>query len=259
MAIELGSGLSGRDHYDGLFRAGLDEEAELSKRSAVDRANSVQILLQESGINSATRLVELGAGTGSVISECRNRGVASSFTAVEYSSSAVDYLRRNTIGIDVIQADITAADFQMEGSIDILLISHVVEHLEDPHAFLAAARSKLDFSYAVIEVPLEDLPLSRLKALVKDRTKNLAGHVQFYTRKTFEDLLTSCDLEVVRSRTYFPIQTPDDLRLTFKKDQMPAWRYPLLWMTRRLIPQMVPDTWSRLYHANCAALCRKSR
>ena len=89
-----------------------------------------------------------------------------------------------------------------------------------------------------------------------DRGKNLAGHVQFYTRRSFEDLITRCGFEIIGSRTYLPVFSVDDLRFIHRKDRMPAWRYPVLWAARRAMPLAAGPLWTRLYYAHQAVLCR---
>ena len=193
------TGVSGRDCYANLYLTQLEAEAEWLRRGALDKADSVEQLLARNGIVPRT-LTELGAGTGAVISECRRRGLGQTFTAVEDAAAAFAYLRKNFPDIPAIKADITSLDFQLEGPVDVLVISHVVEHLEQPKVFLESVR-RLKFKAAIIEVPLEDLPLARYKSWINHRRENTAGHVQFFTAGSFERLVTSAGLKIVDRRT----------------------------------------------------------
>jgi len=253
MAKSRAVGVSGRDHFAELYLNELDLEVEWLRRGAADKADTVEQLLARNGF-APTTLTELGAGTGAVISECRRRGLAKIFAAIDYAPAAVDYLKKNVQGVTVMRADITSPDFRLDKPIDVLVISHVVEHLEHPKVFLEAVRSNIDFKVAIIEVPLEDLLLAKFKALIKPRKNNAAGHVQFFTAKSFERLVASARFKIVDRRLYLPIPSVDTLRFVHAKDDLPTWRLPLMWITRRLIPLFARSLWSRLYYCHHAVL-----
>ena len=255
LQLKMGTDLrevSGRDYYANLYLTQLEAEAEWLRRGALDKADSVEQLLARNGIVPGT-LTELGAGTGAVISECRRRGLGQTFTAVDDAAAAVEYLRKNVQGVTAIKADISSLDFQLNEPVDVLVISHVVEHLEQPKAFLEAVR-QLKFRAAIIEVPLEDLPLARYKSWINHRWENAAGHVQFFTATSFERLVTSAGLKIVDRRSYIPIPTVDTLRFVHAKDKLPLWRLPLMWLTRRLMPRVNRHLYQRLYYCHYAVL-----
>jgi Methyltransferase domain len=246
------TGVTGRDYYAGIYGKQLEAEAEWLRRGAPDKADSVEQLLARNGIAPRT-LTELGAGTGAVISECRRRGLGETFTAIDDAAVALEYLQKNVQNVTVIKADIASMDFRLDEPVDVLVISHVVEHLEQPKAFLEAVR-RLKFKAAIIEVPLEDLPLARYKAWITPRSANVAGHVQFFTVASFERLVTSAGLKIVDRRSYVPTFTIDTLRFVHAKDKLPFWRLPLMWLTRWLIPRLNSHFYQRLYHCHYAIL-----
>jgi len=45
--------------------------------------------------------------------------------------------------------------------------------------------NKVRFRYLVAEVPLEDLLISWIKNFFRDWTRNISGHVHFFTETTF--------------------------------------------------------------------------
>ena len=243
---------SGRDYYANLYSNQLEAEAEWLRRGAPDKVDSVEQLLARNGIVPDT-LTELGAGTGAVISECRRRGLGKTFTAIDYSLTAIEYLRKNVDGITAIKADIASPEFQLNGPVDVLVISHVVEHLEQPKTFLETVR-KLPFKAAIIEVPLEDLPLARYKTSIENRKANAAGHVQFFTAASFERLVTSAGFKILDRRSYVPIPTVDTLRFVHAKDKLPLWRLPLMLLTRWFMPRLNLHSYQRLYYCHHAIL-----
>jgi 2-polyprenyl-3-methyl-5-hydroxy-6-metoxy-1,4-benzoquinol methylase len=127
------------------------------------------------------------------------------YMGVDYAPEAIDYIRNHSEGIETIQGDITDSDFYIDDTFDVVILSHVLEHLENPSDFLRVVKKSLKFSYAVIEVPLEDLIASRIKSVLRDKAANKAGHVQFFTSRTFENLLSSNGFKIVDRRTYVPI------------------------------------------------------
>jgi hypothetical protein len=135
----------------------------------------------------------------------------------------------------------------------VLLISHVVEHLEQPKAFLESVR-RLKVKAAIIEVPLEDLPLARYKALITNRGANTAGHIQFFTAASFERPVKNAGFKVVDTRSYVPMPTADTLRFVHAKDKLPRWRLPLMWLTRWLMPRVNHHLCQRLYYCYHAVL-----
>ena len=248
--------MSGRDFYNSLYKSKLYTEAEWLRRGARAKVDSIEILLSRRGIKPFS-LVELGAGTGAVIDECQSRRLASQYTAVDYSMTAVNYLQQyfnNTVKI--VQGDITAPDFQLDGYHDLLVISHVIEHLEDPLAFLRAVKARISFRYVIVEVPLEDLFLSRLKSRIKDRRQNGAGHVQFFAKASIEQLITDGGFDILDSRIYAPVASFDTLKFIMRMNQLPAWRFFQMVATQTIMPLIFKSFSSRFYYSHYAALCR---
>jgi SAM-dependent methyltransferase len=250
------SRVSGRDHYDALYQNQLAGEAEWLDRTARHKADSVEHLLKKNGIACET-LLELGCGTGSVIRECKARGLAKTYIAVDYSATAVDFLRGRDVDIETHVADVTAGDLALGRPVDVVVLSHVIEHLEDPRALLRSLR-RLDFKYLVSEVPLDDLLMGRLSALFQeDRTQNLAGHVQFFRAATFRRLLEASGLEVLDSRRYLNVLDRETIRFVCRKNgSSRATRYKML--LGRSIRCAFGPVWSYLFSAHYATLSRFS-
>ena len=199
----LASGLSGRDFYAAKFRSELDRETEWLRRTARLKADSIEALLRDASLTPQS-VIEVGAGTGAVIRELRHRGVGDEHFAVDFSEDAIAVLEQAEPEIHAATADVTCVpDPFGTGHYDLAYATHVVEHLEAPEAFLAALLD-VPTSHFIAEVPLENLPLGRLKALVSDRSNHTAGHVQFFDRVSFEALLERSGWRVIRSRTYAP-------------------------------------------------------
>ena len=251
----LASGLSGRDFYAAKFRAELDRETEWLRRTARPKADSIASLLGDSDL-SPRSVIEVGAGTGAVIGELRRRGVGSEHFAVDFSEDAVAVLEQTEPDVRAATADVTVVpDPFGEGHYDLAYATHVVEHLEEPDAFLSALLD-VPTAHFIAEVPLENLPLGRLKALVKDRSTNTAGHVQFFDQQSFEALLVRSGWRVVGSRTYAPHLDADTFDFAYAETG--PIRRAAKWLTEYALPRRLGTAWTTLYHAHHAALCVKA-
>jgi hypothetical protein len=138
------------------------------------------------------------------------------------------------------------------------VLSHVLEHLEEPLALLRSLIANVRFRYLVAEVPLEDLWAARLKGLVRDRARNAAGHVQFYTRRSFRELLTQAGLALEADRRYVPILPPEAINLVAARCRHSRPRRLLTFATQRWLPRAFGGLWERLYYSHYTVLARRS-
>jgi SAM-dependent methyltransferase len=246
----------GKDFYLRKYRNDLEDEARWLEYGAVFKANSVETLFRRHGIRPRT-LLELGSGTGAVIRECQRRGLAQEYIAVDASEEATAWAQERSPGIQCLVADITNAEFDLAQSVDAVVLSHVLEHLESPGDFLASLLARVPFQWLIAEVPLEDLLAARMKNLVRDRTKNRAGHVQFFTGQSFLRLLTSAGLEVVDSLRYVQVFGEEMLESQIERMSLPLGKRVVMRMTQRHLPRLLGPLWGSFYHAHFAVLCRR--
>jgi SAM-dependent methyltransferase len=255
MTLSKQADINGRDFYESLYASGIEQEAEWLRRGASQKVDSIETLLARNSI-APQKILELGCGPGAVIRECRHRALAHRYIGVDYSADAVNYLRNNAPGIEAIQADITSPDFSIEEEADVVVLSHVIEHLENPGEFLTATLQKLRFRYMIVEVPLEDLPGGRLKNLFWDRRINTTGHVQFFNPSSFMGLLTTHGLKIIDRYRYIPRNDFDTIRFLRAKDGL-----SLATVSRMaagfVVASALHPIWSRLYHSHYAVLCSR--
>ncbi|MDO9116961.1 MAG: class I SAM-dependent methyltransferase [Nitrospira sp.] len=247
--------VSGRDYYESLYQKQVDAEAEWLRRGAIEKANSIERLLNNHGIHPTT-LMELGCGTGAVIRECQTRGLAQRYIAADYSTDALQYLQDSTTNIETICTDITIPG-TLPRQVDVVIVSHVLEHLEAPAVFLQALRH-IEFSYLIAEVPLEDLYAGRLKSWIWDRTRNISGHVQFFNAPSFRRLLAGNGLSVIAERTYVPILDRDTIKFVSEKNSANRLQRMRMTITNYYLPSLLESLWAKFYYAHHAVLCNKS-
>lgn len=244
----------GKDHYRKLYRNELDLEAEWLRRCAAEKVNSIEILLKRNGV-IPQNILELGCGTGAVIQECQRRNLGTKYLAVDFAPEAIEYLREHVEGVEAIQGDITKPDFRIDDPIDLLILSHVLEHLENPTEFLCSIRESVIFKYAVIEVPLENLFYNRIKYLFFDRKTDKSGHVRFFTMRTFDKILQYGCLKIVDKRTYVPVLDMTTIRFVSNKDGLSKYRYLLKVFINQYLLKLFMPIWKRLFYAHYTALC----
>jgi hypothetical protein len=86
---------------------------------------------------------------------------------------------------------------EAEGSVDLVILSHVVEHLEHPRTLLYEARRI--GNYALIEVPLE-LNWRTPRDYVWDDL----GHINKYSSTSIRHLVQTCGFKVLKQITTNP-------------------------------------------------------
>jgi SAM-dependent methyltransferase len=252
--------VSGRDHYDQIYKDQLDAEAEWLRITAREKARSIQLLLSRNGIKPRT-LLELGCGTGAVISECKRLGLASEFHVIDYSREAIQYVESREPEIHCAVADITDPNFVLKQRFDAVVLSHVVEHLEEPSQFLQTVIRRIPFRYLIVEVPLENLWLSkalwsyRSRVLGANRKSNLAGHVQFFNRKSARELLSNASLVLKDDRAYLATLSLQELDFLCRKNEWPGLLALRKKATGHYLQKYLEPLWKRSYYAHYAVLC----
>jgi len=242
----------GKAWYSLLYQQDLEREARWLSITVREKVNSIDQLLADNGI-TVERVAEFGCGTGAVLLGCQQRGIGRSFYGVDSSLEAITFLRNRAPDFHLGVADITAQDFFFPESIDLLLLSHVVEHLEEPFGFLQSIQN-IDFSYALIEVPLEDLPLLQLKNRMFGRN-NSAGHVQSFTSASFLDLIRSSGFKVLDQRTYPVVLDRRGLQFLIRTEHLSLPQQVVRCAFRRYLPKYFGWFTKRFYYAHHAVLC----
>ncbi|MDN3551778.1 class I SAM-dependent methyltransferase [Mucilaginibacter aquaedulcis] len=158
---------------------------------------------------SFKNVLEVGAGDGSILKFLSDNSFAPEYQAVEISASGVDHIRSR--GIKNLTAVQVFDGYKLpfaDDSFDLIILSHVLEHVEHERLLLREMRRVA--KYCVIEVPRD------YKFNVDTRIKHFLayGHINVYTPTSlryllstegFEvenDLVSLIDPEVTRFNTY---------------------------------------------------------
>jgi ubiquinone/menaquinone biosynthesis C-methylase UbiE len=178
-------------HYQGRY----SEISEWRRIGAVDKANNIVALCSHLEHNV---VLEIGAGDGSLLRRLSELNFGKSLYALDITGDAIEAIasRGITTLVEAKVFDGYTLPYP-DHSIDLVVLSHVVEHLEHPRVMLYEARRVAKRIF--VEVPLEDT-LRLRQHFVMEST----GHINFYSRKTIRLLLESSRLEVEREMVTLP-------------------------------------------------------
>jgi ubiquinone/menaquinone biosynthesis C-methylase UbiE len=145
---------------------------------------------------SFKKVLEVGAGDGSILQKLADYNFAPEYHAVEISDSGVTHIQsRNIKNLVSVQAfDGYKLPFE-DNSFDLIILSHVLEHVE--HERLLLREIKRVSKNFVIEVPID------YKVNVDKRIKHFLayGHINMYTPTTLRYLLQTEGFEIKKDLT----------------------------------------------------------
>ncbi|MGA9859648.1 MAG: class I SAM-dependent methyltransferase [Solirubrobacteraceae bacterium] len=232
--------------YDAYYRDQPGVDGERSSRwrelSAIGKADHVTQLLARAGRRAPGAVLEVGCGDGAVLAELGRRGLGPDLVGVEVSSSAAE-LAASRPEIDRVQTfDGVRLPFA-DASFELVLATHVLEHVEDPLGLLREMR-RVASALVFVEVPLEtNLAAQRPAAIARSVA---AGHVQRFRRADVRQLLTQSGLTLA-GEISDPL--PRAVR-TFTDGEV---RGTLKWAVRSLLA-LSPAVGERLMTVHYAAL-----
>lgn len=188
------------------------------------------------------RILEIGAGDGAVLECLRNNRFGREWHALEISDSAVSLMKEKGFDAQVFDGSHVAMS---DKSVDLVVMSHVVEHLEHPRILLwEAARVG---AHVCIEVPLEHTV--RLK---EGTVYNPVGHINFFTAQTARMLLLSAGYEVIATR----LANPERALLVYSQGRVKG---TLHWLIRELGLKLMPGLASKVFVYHYAILARPKK
>jgi len=189
---------------DDYLKYELDNEAsflrlqELALKDAGFHALEKKIFsgIDNNDKNAAPSILDIGCATGAVLQSLRGRGWR--VTGVEISPSA-EYAVK-TRGLDVRNLPLEENKFP-SNSFDVVLASHLIEHLNDPHGFLSETHRILrNGGYIFVTTPNIDGFQSRIFG---NRWRSaIFDHLYLFSKKTLLKLLKKTGFIAENCRTW---------------------------------------------------------
>ncbi|MBU0579647.1 MAG: class I SAM-dependent methyltransferase, partial [Candidatus Margulisbacteria bacterium] len=200
-------------------------------------------------------ILDLGCGTGAVITELQSRNVGKRYMAVDYSKDAIEYLEKNSTGIKTQVADLTSGKVSVNDSFDLVIAIHVLQHLEEPDKFIKNIIDNIKFTYLIIEVPLEDLFINRVASMLGIHDKNPTGTLQFFNKKTINDLLTKSGISIVDQKKSTPITNLKTLKILKERYDWNKFQMMKKVFTTYLLPLFLGPIKRYLHYSYYTVLC----
>lgn len=172
--------------------------AWVSHRLSIENAGALGVERRDSNpflhshIHPSDRVLEIGCSGGQVLATVD----AAERVGVDYDQAAIAAGRRQFPDLTLIAGE--ARDFLADAPpFDVLLLSHVLEHVDDPEQFLASVSKRFDRIY--VEVP--DFDWTDLNGVRLARGRKLvymdADHVAEFDRDELERLFAELGLKVI--------------------------------------------------------------
>lgn len=220
-----------QSNYDEYY----PELSEWRELGAIDKANNVCALCTPCAPDT---VLEIGAGEGAVLQRLAGSGFGRRHYALEISTSGVERIRQRNIASLVECRQFDGYDVPYDDrSFDVVILSHVLEHVEHPRLLLnEAARVS---RHLFLEVPLE-----HNRRLPRDFVWDSVGHINYYTAQTIRLLVQSCGHEVVEQRETHPARRQYLYRLGRKGNLA----FALKDLGLRLAPHAAQRMWT--YHSS---------
>jgi 2-polyprenyl-3-methyl-5-hydroxy-6-metoxy-1,4-benzoquinol methylase len=140
------------------------------------------------------KLLEIGSGFGYLLTEFRNDGWE--VLGVEPDRFACRYAKEK-LGVDCMSDLVENAGIPNE-NYDVVIMNHVIEHLDDPLATLKEINRLLKpRGYLVLETPRYDTLMFRILGR-RERSINCVGHIYFFTTQTLKNLYEAAGFQTLQ-------------------------------------------------------------
>jgi 2-polyprenyl-3-methyl-5-hydroxy-6-metoxy-1,4-benzoquinol methylase len=140
-------------------------------------------------------ILDIGAGWGHILHALGERYPGANRVAIEYSDVCVKHLER--LGIDVITQPVEDVLPRLDRRFDVIVLSHVLEHLLDPMTILRYIVNLLS-PRGILYVEVPNIPVESLLRFPDHRWNGRFDepHITFYSEDTLERLLEAAGLDV---------------------------------------------------------------
>jgi len=196
--------------------------AMCSLGTSAERLNS-QVSFFASFVPSGARVLEIGCATGELAAATRKALPVGSYEGIELSPAGEQAKAQlNRLHSEPLLTLLEKA--AIEGPFDIILMSHVLEHIRDPRAELVAMRQVLAETGTIfLEVPNgaghRRLPIDDNRA-----------HLHFFSASSLARLAAEVGLEVVAAATDVRLDAryADSLQVMLRPFAVPQWESKFL-------------------------------
>ena len=243
------------EDYEASYRLALEDPEFLAWRASGARNKALNIVRVCRQIKAGS-VIEIGCGTGAVLRVLHDMRFADKYCCIDLSLSAVTYTSKSCPAFAGRAAvgGATALPFR-DKAFDVAILSHVLEHLDDPAPALREASRVARF--VVVEAPTEKVFSNFVRTkIIRFPYASIAsaGHVQFWSPVSIARFLTD-DVRVEILDRHLDLLHED----TVPQGQNAAG--PKAWLKRALKTTLKntlpPPFYSRLLTTHAVFLCRR--
>lgn len=243
-AIPLPSSEALRGYYEVDYRRGGFAGSDVANPSTFPRDNlfyfnrgdSIAELVASHLEARPGRIVDVGAGYGHTLYALGQRYPEAERVAIEPSTACARHL--DGMNVDVRRTPVEEAMSSLPDRLDLIVMSHVLEHLRAPARTLATLGSRLTPGGSLyVEVP--NVPPDSLLEYPDHvwAPRFDEPHLTFFGRESLAGLLRRSGFEVVFCET----AGPEYRQVSWLRFHLPHWR----WFLQRLVPDRVFHTLRR--------------
>jgi SAM-dependent methyltransferase len=214
---------------------------------ALAKADHVIELCARAGLRPATTL-EVGCGDGALLCELHRRGFGGRLEGVEITQAAVAIARARD-AIDSVEIFDGLHLPVSDGTYELGILSHVLEHVAAPEALLGEAARAC--GAVCVEVPLEDNLSARRRS--KRERAAAVGHVQRLDRAAARRIVADAGLAIISE-----LEDPLSLRAHrfFAETASARVTSTLRWGLRAGLHGLAPPLARRSFTLHYACVCR---
>jgi SAM-dependent methyltransferase len=226
------------------------ERADLYRRwralGALGKADHAIALCERAGVRPQSTL-EVGCGDGALLAELARRGFGGRLHGVEIAHAAVAIASARE-EIDSVELYDGCTLDRAEHEHDLGILSHVLEHVPEPHALLAEVARAC--RWVLVEVPLE----RNLSARRASRREHAAavGHLRSLSRDSMRATVARAGLQIA-GELEDPL--PLEVHMFFARGALARAGARSKWAARAGAHAIAPSIARRLFTVHYACLC----
>lgn len=218
----------------GLYGGDVSDPARFPRDNLFyyNRGQSIAELVSRHVRDEPREILDVGTGFGHVLHALGERYPEARRLAIEFSEVCVRHLE--TIGVEAVAEPMEEVLPRLERRFDVIVLSHVLEHLLRPAEAVALLRTRMaPGGLLYIEVP--HIPAASLDEYLDNvwAPRYDEPHISFFSPESLRGVLSRAGLEVVFCET----AGPEYRRVSALRFRMPPLRHTI----HRLLPR-------RLFH-----------
>lgn len=219
------------DHYDTYYASGVGSR-EWRDLGALDKVANIESVWAATSEPTPHAVVELGCGEGAIGERLLDRAFCECYVGYDISTSGIQAAQSRQLDNAGFNHFDGAGTPDADQSYDLAVLSHVVEHVENPRSIIAEARRLA--RWVIIEVPLE---YSRSTPDHFEWTD--LGHINLYSPLLIRHLAESCGLAVIDEKVTVPSRAVlSDRRSRIRGGAEWAIKAGALWLGPSVAPHL---------------------